>query len=200
MGVDDQSQGIRAYWPNSHTITVERNIYYNKSELSAQDLEGEDLDIQVETPANSTHPDDSIPAVPTTPISTLQQTPATTSQSSLPSGPVSREQRARQPSQRIRDIIEGHGVTSSRPSDPHFTIGTQLPPENVAESQADWMMGIDDTEEYALAAAVSEMEGMDPHDLAEARGRSDWPKWETRIAEELASLKSAGTWELVDLP
>jgi len=29
LGMDDESKGARIYWPDSKTVTVERNIYFN---------------------------------------------------------------------------------------------------------------------------------------------------------------------------
>jgi hypothetical protein len=55
-------------------------------------------------------------------------------------------------------------------------------------------------EEYALVAEVSEMEGMEPQSLAEAKRRPDWLQWERGIKEELETLRLAGTWKLVDHP
>ena len=39
MGVDDESKGVWIYWPDTKTITVERNIYYN--DLSVSHSKGE---------------------------------------------------------------------------------------------------------------------------------------------------------------
>jgi SLT domain-containing protein len=39
LGVDEESKGVRVYWPDMRTITVERNTYYNNS--SVAHLEGE---------------------------------------------------------------------------------------------------------------------------------------------------------------
>ena len=36
--------------------------------------------------------------------------------------------------------------------------------------------------------------------MKKAKSRPDWPLWEKAIQEELAVLKNAGTWELVDSP
>jgi Reverse transcriptase (RNA-dependent DNA polymerase) len=54
--------------------------------------------------------------------------------------------------------------------------------------------------EHALAAEVADMEAMEPHMLAEAKRRPDWPLWEKAIEEELATLKAAGTWRLEEAP
>src|SRR6266511_185908 len=52
----------------------------------------------------------------------------------------------------------------------------------------------------SLAVEIGETEALEPRTLAEARKRPDWHLWEKAIQEELATLKTAGTWELVDAP
>ena len=52
MGINEQSKGVRIYWPDKRSVTVERNIYFNKSTTSASHLEGE-IDGIVETKANA---------------------------------------------------------------------------------------------------------------------------------------------------
>jgi hypothetical protein len=64
----------------------------------------------------------------------------------------------------------------------------------------DWMMAADFTEEYAMAAEISEAEALEPRTLAEGKRRPDWPLWEKAICEELANLKEMGTYELVEPP
>jgi Reverse transcriptase (RNA-dependent DNA polymerase) len=51
-----------------------------------------------------------------------------------------------------------------------------------------------------LAAEIGETEALEPQTLKEAKSSPDWPLWEKAIHEELAVLKSAGTWELVNAP
>ena len=58
----------------------------------------------------------------------------------------------------------------------------------------------DCVDEYALAAEIGETEALEPHNLAEAKKWPDWHLWEKAIQEELATLKTAGTWELADAP
>ena len=52
----------------------------------------------------------------------------------------------------------------------------------------------------ALAAAASEVEGLEPSSLAEAKRRLDWPRWKEAIDEELKALVEYDTWEVDDLP
>ena len=47
--------------------------------------------------------------------------------------------------------------------------------------------------EHAMAAAISEIEAINPQSLEEAMQRPDWPKWQMAIQEELKALKEAGT-------
>lgn len=54
--------------------------------------------------------------------------------------------------------------------------------------------------EYCMGAATQEAEGLDPGTLEEARGRSDWPRWEEAMQKELDALKRAGTWKVVPRP
>ena len=51
-----------------------------------------------------------------------------------------------------------------------------------------------------MAAAVSEIEAIDPQSLEEAKRRPDWPKWQIAIKEELNALKKAGTWGIAERP
>ena len=66
--------------------------------------------------------------------------------------------------------------------------------------EEDLPMAADFLEKYAMAAEISEVEVLEPHTLAEAKSRPDWPLWEKVIAEELELLRKAGTWEVVDAP
>ena len=54
--------------------------------------------------------------------------------------------------------------------------------------------------EFALAAAASDAEGIDPLTLEECRNRSDWPKWDEAIRIELEALRKAGTWRIIERP
>ena len=79
--------------------------------------------------------------------------------------------------------------------------------EEVEEAGGAWSAentfdALDDSEwlEYILAAEVAEAEALEPRSLAEAKRRPDWPLWEKAIAEELETLKTAGTWRLEDPP
>ena len=50
--------------------------------------------------------------------------------------------------------------------------------------------------EVALVVNTADSEALEPHNLAEAKRRPDWPLWEQAIREELDTLRTAGTWRL----
>ena len=52
----------------------------------------------------------------------------------------------------------------------------------------------------ALAAAISDVEGLEPASLAEAKRRPDWLRWKDAMDEEMKALEAYKTWELDDLP
>ena len=91
-------------------------------------------------------------------------------------------------------------MNSSRPSDPLVAPGVQVPTVVGEEHETPDMLMAVDLVEYALVAEMSEVEGLEPQSLAEAKRGHDWPFWEKAIFEELKTLEEASTWELVDLP
>ncbi len=62
----------------------------------------------------------------------------------------------------------------------------------------DWLMVPDQMEGYVFAVVTGNSEALEPRSLAEAKRDGDWPLWEKAILEELAMLKVAGTWDLVE--
>ena len=62
--------------------------------------------------------------------------------------------------------------------------GVQLPPDkplkpqepfSEGEGTSEWMIAADFTDEYVLAAEITETEALEPHSLAKAKSRPDWP-------------------------
>ena len=37
MGIDNESKGVRVYWPDTKTVTVERNIYHDNTAVNRQE-------------------------------------------------------------------------------------------------------------------------------------------------------------------
>lgn len=92
--------------------------------------------------------------------------------------------RVRKPSQRVRNILEGRGATSARPSDPVVAAGVQVPPiaeeapAQVLEGEgiADWMMVADFVDEYVMVAEMSDFEALEPRSSTEAKRHPDWQR------------------------
>ena len=59
---------------------------------------------------------------------------------------------------------------------------------------------VDCNEELAMVAEIAEMEALKPSSLTDARCQPDWSEWEQAIEEELATIRDAGTWILVEPP
>ena len=68
----------------------------------------------------------------------------------------------------------------------------------VQKPSDDWMAVVEACEdEHAFVIEVQEAEALEPRNLKEVKGHSDWLLWEKAIEEELKSLREAGTWEVV---
>ena len=122
MGVDEQSKGVRIYWPDKMTVGVECNVYFDKTVASVSHLEGEEDGI-VKTKNDLSNVPKAIPLenpIPTTPAAPiLPQVPQ-------PDSAIGKH--ICKPSQCILDITEGRGSSSGWPSDPAVAQGVQLPP------------------------------------------------------------------------
>jgi Reverse transcriptase (RNA-dependent DNA polymerase)/Integrase core domain/GAG-pre-integrase domain len=174
LGVDDESKGARVYWPDSKTVTVERNIYFDNS--SANRFEEEEA---INITKNIVNP----PAIINQPVSDAPDT----------SDAETVEKRMRKPTKKIADLLKGQASWSTA-GKPKLAPGVQQP-------TIDWTASVEECEEeYAFATETSNAEALEPRNLAEAQRRPDWPLWEKAIYEELANLKAAGTWEVVDSP
>jgi hypothetical protein len=227
MGLDGKSKGVRIYWPDTRTVGIERNVYVDKTGASASRLEGEEWDGFGETNADApiipqnpsnvsqdpVNPQKSAPfQAPHDDPTPNNEIPSETDE--IPSEPDERPKRTRKPTERIRDLISGKAVSDNRPKlGRKIAAGIQLPtevpqlvdpePAPVNREEVDagkFGMAADFVDEYCMIAEMSESEALEPRDLKEARSRPDWLMWEKAIHEELAVLKAAGTWELVDAP
>jgi Reverse transcriptase (RNA-dependent DNA polymerase) len=88
-------------------------------------------------------------------------------------------------------------MTDSRPGKSNLLPGIQAPnPMTQVEGKTEDAGQV----EHAMAAAVSEIKAINPQSLKEARQRSDWPKWQIAIQEELKALETASTWSIVERP
>jgi transposase InsO family protein len=225
LGFDTESRAHRIYFPSSHSVATERNVYFGM----APQLEGEQLAIPgTESEQRAALPTPTTilpPALPPTQVPLLPSPTVTlpsplSSRSSSPSPPPAvtrvvpnlqeRPTRNRKPAPVLRDLLKGVTTSSSRRSDPRFPVGTQLPGgfgEETEEAGGVWsaenaFAALKDLEwlEYVLVAEIAAAEALEPSTLAEAKCRPDWSLWEKAIEEELATLKAAGTWQLEEAP
>jgi hypothetical protein len=179
LGMDEESKGARIYWPDTKSVTVERNIHYDNS--SASRFEEEEAVEIVKTTAN-------LPVANDVPVHEVPLDVEEPDESEVESV----GKRVRKPSKKVAELLGGGGSwsTASRPT---LAPGVQQP--------SDWTASVSEwEEEYALAVETSNAEALEPRSLAEAKKRPDWPLWKGAIEEELATLKAAGTWETVDAP
>ena len=110
------------YWPDKKTILTERNIYFNKTQLSVSRLEGEELEF------TETKPDNTPVSAHNPPILPPQIAPEIPSEiDEDPSGLEIPTKHIRKLTTKLKEIIEGRAVVSNLLSAPKFTIGTQLP-------------------------------------------------------------------------
>ena len=190
LGMDEESKGARIYWPDTKAVSVERNIYFNNPLASRVEEEehaivntNENLGVDIQPVPENPAPVVRTPAVNPDPVSDAPDT----------SDVEASTKRVRKPSKKVSDLLGGRGSwsTSGRPT---LAPGMQQP-------TVDWTASVEECEEeYALAAETSSAEALEPRSLAEAQKRPDWPLWEKAIEEELATLRAAGTWEVVDAP
>ncbi|PPQ83632.1 hypothetical protein CVT26_000950 [Gymnopilus dilepis] len=180
VGVDERSKGVRVYWPDSKTVSVERNVYYDNTCSSASRLEGEE-DIVVETKADSpvipsssaVPPSQSISSSsfvqqPAPPVVQGPSEPHTDDEPSSESG--TRPRRARKPTQKVQGLMDGTAVASSNPKSHKAAMrGVQLPtagaslsvpslPEPVNESDSPALEGEGLSEWMMLADGEDEYE------------------------------------------
>jgi len=111
----------------------------------------------------------------------------------------------------VCDLQACEGVVHSSTNAPCIAPGLQVPEtfvEDPVEAGGVWTvddgspMMHEDFEgmEFIFVAETADAEGLKPHTLTEAKHRPDWPSWEKAIKEELATLKTAGTWRLEEAP
>jgi hypothetical protein len=198
LSFDIDAWAHKVFWPNSGAISVERNVYF----ASAGPLEGEKSCFQIisskQTAAQDTP---STSDLPSSPVSPTESTP---SSSSLEPVQLHRSTCIRKPSRIIHNLQSGEGVTSL---DPYLDVPEAFV-EDPEESGGAWavkdgspaLLEDFDSMEFIFVVETADTEALEPHTLAEARKRPEWPQWEQAILEELEMLKAASTWRLEDAP
>jgi len=208
LGFDTDAHAHRVYWPSTHTVTVERDVY----PASTAPLEGEPITISAwskrtvlhmpltpDTPPNSplTELDSPLPDLDS-PLPELEHDD--TAPSNVPAPDMQDQDEApqvlhrstcnKQPSRMVCDLQAGIGVNSADEAGGAWHVDSGLP------SLLEDFDGL----EQALVATTSDAEALEPCSLAEVKRRPDWHLWEKAINEELATLKAAGTWRMEEAP
>lgn len=202
VGFDQQTaDGHRIYWPNRRSITVERNVTFDLS----QPAHPPDVDIMLSSVEPGTAPrDEPVINEPHNTISTHEMqtdpTPSTDATDIIPP----RIPRIRKPSRYVQQIAAGEGTTTGLPGNSSLPKGMQIASMVTESELADDEGEITETrgltDEMAMAITTSEIEGIEPRDIREARKRPDWTKWEEAMIDEMTRLKANETWELVEKP
>jgi hypothetical protein len=205
LGIDDEAKGVRVYWPDTKTVTIERNTYFDNS--SADRLEGEENveDIEfIEAQDDLSHTNKNIPIAPVPQVLSIVQEPQNTHNDAIDAPELTEpSRRTRKPSQKVQDLLEGHGVWTNHTNATRVPTGVQLSVEREADDESFAGLLVDipaHMEGYIFATVIASSEALEPRSLAEAKRQPEWPLWKEAIKEELVTLKVAGTWELVDAP
>ncbi|KAF8802346.1 hypothetical protein BYT27DRAFT_7047856, partial [Phlegmacium glaucopus] len=159
LGMDDESKGVRIYWPDTKSVTVKRNITYDNSSVNRFEEEESTL-ANIKTITNSPIQNIRENLPDTNPLA--DETLENPSDNELPS------KRVRKPTQKVADLLGGRGTWSSGGNKTVLAPGIQLP-------DTDWAASMTECEdEHAFVAEVSSAEALEPQNLREAKLRPDW--------------------------
>lgn len=181
VGYDEESSGHRIYSPEKRTVSIQRSVKFKTDDINIYlprivPLEGEKEKVDCFSETRT----DEAPSGGVDPLGdSFEQSEG-------------RPKRIRTESAIIKRLRAGEGVASTKPSE-HGQL-----PKGV---QPGFITKVTDDDEAATMAAmvVGEVDEVEPS-YEEARVRSDWPEWRKAIDIELESLKSAGTWDVVERP
>ena len=207
------------YWADRRTVTVEQNVKFDEGSVlvpATVTLEGENGEREhapstlIVVPTPTTQPQDlsvtstgsneheAPPPIEAESTSLVQDPlgtnfirdpkpePPTPTTSAQPNRP----QQSRKPSAYVKQLQSGEAITHNVRRYAGIPKGLQAPTSAPVQEESTNVAEI----ESALAAAISDAEGMDPLTLEECQSRSDWPKWDEAIKVKLEALKKAGTW------
>nr|GAT59056.1 predicted protein [Mycena chlorophos] len=195
MGLDENSQGHRIYWPGQRKVSVKRSVIF--APFDAMDgIEGE----YDELPSPPSPPAVSPPVNPPATANPLV-VPKTESipAANIPLPPSGDSSPDSTPAPLPKPVPEPPLRRSTCPRT-HVEDYSRLEHASVVEVPDEDDTRVSSAIEYTFVADVSEAEGLEPRNLAEAKRSPDWPHWEKAIREELEMLEKNGTWELADAP
>lgn len=199
VGFDKAPGAHRVYWPDKHTVTVERSVRFEPVDAG---LEGE-LDAGVSRPRENQQDKTTPTSVDNAPAPVVEQhaTPAEEPAQVPPNPPGAmreKSQRVRKESAYVQRLRSGEGVASSTRSQRKLPRGVQ-PGSETAAATFD-IVDVEGEEEYCFVVETSAAEGVEPQSLAEARRLPEWSEWEKAIKEELDTLERAGTYVEAEAP
>lgn len=137
VGFSADSIGHRIYWASKRTVTVERNVIFATDPAALPEgetrlISGLDTSKRIKSPIPAVEPS-SIPLPPSPspstpdPLDDFEKTPE----------PIKGHgARVKKPSQYVHQILEGGGVTDTRPQAPTFPKGVQVPTEKPSAALA----------------------------------------------------------------
>jgi len=203
VGYDTHSNAHRVYWKTKHLVGVERNVVFTKEELpTVVDLfevdeirgSGDESD----SGEDFNHCEDGVEEVIADETEKVKIATGTTETRADESGrkektaeanptlpEIRRSLRPRKPSQYVRDLQSGEFTTGDKKKLP---VGLSIP--EVSEE----VTGL------AMAAKMSEENGLEPRSLQEAMKSPDWLRWKDAIDEERVALEAHNTWKIVEPP
>ena len=122
LGLDERSKGVCTYWPDTETVSIEWNVYINKTSVSCFEGEKNEGIVKMDPNIPSTPVNPQNPSSHTQPLNSSQNpAPDTT----IPSNdPITNESSSKletwpkhiwKPTQHVKDILEGAAKSSNLP-------------------------------------------------------------------------------------
>ncbi|THG97811.1 hypothetical protein EW026_g4270 [Hermanssonia centrifuga] len=194
VGHDFMSNGVRVYWPERHSVTVERTVIYLTDDIVAGESPKEDLEKFDLPPVDDDDNDDMPNLIPfDDPINDRSpelmpqsdQGPTEThndnqTDESPPIPPISelnqlQPQRKKSPSAKVHALTDGTGITGEE---------------------------FDDADNFLSAniVYVTSQVGNDPANMREALAHPDSQQWMLAMVEEITRLEARNSWEYVYPP
>jgi hypothetical protein len=198
VGFDEESSGHRIYSPEKRSISIQRSVKFEP--------EGVDVYLPHNVPLEGEEEKAPEQPIVSSPIKEPGEDPVIDplgENFEHPPESEGRPKRVRVELAAIRRLRTGEGVISNLPRE-----RGQLPKgiqQGDIQGETEVVEAVDVVEPElwdemaAIAAAGPEADELEPS-YEEARKRSDWPQWQAAIEVELANLKEAGTWEIVERP
>jgi len=207
IGFDSQSKGCRVYWPDTKSISVERDIIFEPIHSENVVIIPDFSPSKVLTPKSTPITTTSI--IPTPPVTTPPKLPVQSTSAAdeeeerevardlieeapSPIGKIPelrRSTRVKKPSDYIKRLAAGEGTKEGEGSEKAL-LGY------VEDGKEDWK----DLSNPSFALATMNTPFGEPNTIQEAQKRDDWERWKEAVTEEIGRLESFGTWQLVKRP